>query len=303
MGRPLKIAKSSTIDSGFDNPVGAGNTYGVVGGNTAIAGQQILARVAVAVNGSGSIYAYTSDAVVSGIGTNFSTNLAVGDIVTTVDGTSIGVVSSIGGAISMTTVDSAASTDQIQVNSTAGLVLNGAVVFAASIGGLTAGVVYYVKAIPDGSNFQVSATPGGALIQLSDTTVVTTVTQDTVTLAANAAVAVFAGGYVYSTSENGYIVRQKGKSKYLVTGLTTGRTGACYTSNLADADLTPGKMSITATKADTSTVRLNTVNDYWAVDFTDTGAGNAGVKYVASFNGAAAAPAGTPYAIVDVASS
>ena len=61
-------------------------------------------------------------------------------------------------------------------------------------------------------------------------------------------------------------------------------------------------MSITATKADTSTIRLNTLNDYWGVDFTAV-AGNPGVKYVASFNGAGAAPAGTLYEIVDIESA
>lgn len=303
MGRPLKIAKSSTIDTGFNNPVGSGNTYGVVGGATTIAGQQILARVAIGVTGTGTIYADTGSAVVSGIGTDFATDLAVGSFVGNSAGTAIGFVSSIGGAVTVTTVGSSSISDAIEVDDTSSLVVEGAIVFTASVGGLTAGAVYYVESIVDGTHITVASTATGALLPLSTTTVVTTGTQDTVTLAANAAVAVSNGGYVFSTSENGYIVRQKGKTKYLVTGLTTGRTGACYTANLANAALTPNTMSITATKADTTTTRLSTVNDYWGVDFTDTGAGNVGVKYVASFNGAGAAPAGTTHPIVDVSSS
>lgn len=42
MGRPLKIAKSATIDTGFPQ-----TASGVVGGNTGIAGNQVLARVKI----------------------------------------------------------------------------------------------------------------------------------------------------------------------------------------------------------------------------------------------------------------
>jgi hypothetical protein len=303
MGRPLKIAKSSTIDTGFNNPAGSGSTYGVVGGNTTISGQQILARVAIGVTGTGTIYADTASTVVSGIGTDFTTDLAVGSYVGTTGGTAVGFVSSIGGSVTVTTVGSDATSDAIEVDDTSSLVVEGAIVFAAAIGGLTAGAIYYVESIVDGTHITVASTATGALLPLTTTTVVTTGTQDTITLAAVAGVAVSNGGYVFATSENGYIVRQKGKTKYLVTGLTSGLTGACYTADLADAALTPNTMSITATLADTSTTRLSTVNDYWGVDFTDTGAGNVGVKYVTSFNGAGAAPAGTTHPIVDVSSS
>lgn len=302
MGRPLKIAKSATIDTGFNNPDGSSSTYGVVGGNTAITGQQILARVAIAVDGAGIMYASTSSAVVSGVGTDFGTDLSVGDVITDAAGNTVGFVSSIGGSISMTTVGSNSGTGEIEVDSTVGLVVEGAVVFGAAIGGLTAGTVYYVENVVDGTHFTVSLTPGGAAETLTTTTVVTSATQDTATLLANAAVMVPGAGYVYASSEDGYIKRQKGKTKYLVVGLTSGRTGSCYTVNLADAALTPGTMSITATKADASTIRLHTVNDYWAVDFAAV-AGNPGVKYIASFNGAGPAPVGSLYAIVDVESA
>lgn len=44
MGKPLKIAKSATVDSGFSNPTG----YGVVGGDTGFASTQLQCRVKVA---------------------------------------------------------------------------------------------------------------------------------------------------------------------------------------------------------------------------------------------------------------
>jgi hypothetical protein len=44
MGRPLKTAKGPGIDTGYDQP------YGVVGGNTGVAGTQILCRVKIGTN-------------------------------------------------------------------------------------------------------------------------------------------------------------------------------------------------------------------------------------------------------------
>lgn len=47
MGRPLKIKESATVDTGFNNPAGASNTYGVVGGLTEATGVEILAYVKI----------------------------------------------------------------------------------------------------------------------------------------------------------------------------------------------------------------------------------------------------------------
>jgi hypothetical protein len=217
MARPLKIAKSATVDIGFNNP--AGNSYGTVGGNTAITGQQILARVVFSVPGVGTITTSTEDANLVGVGTDFTNTLTDGTVVTTVDGTVLGVIDDIANA-----------------NAT----------FA--------------------------------------------------TFAANATANVAGAGFASYKDEPGYIVRQKGKTKYLVQGTTTGIVGQCITANVANASLTPGQMNIVATKADANTVFVKSVNNYWAVDFD-------GNKYVASFNGAAAAPAGTTYPIVDISSS
>lgn len=48
MGRPIKIAKyqgAIPVDTGYNNPDGALNTYGVVGGKTGLTGNQILCQV------------------------------------------------------------------------------------------------------------------------------------------------------------------------------------------------------------------------------------------------------------------
>lgn len=217
MARPLKIAKSATIDSGFNNPVG--NSYGAVGGNTSISGQQLLATVAIGVNGAGTVTVATNSPNINGVGTDFANTMTDGTVVTLADGTVLGVIDDIANA-----------------NAT----------FA--------------------------------------------------TFAANAAASAAGVGYVYATNEAGYVVRQKGKTKYLVTGSASGLTGQCVTANVADASLAPGQMNIVGTLADANTVYLKTVNNHWASDFD-------GTKYVASFNGAASAPVGTPYAIIDVASA
>jgi collagen type VII alpha len=80
-------------------------------------------------------------------------------------------------SISKTTVGSSSGTNQIQVNSTTGLVANVGITFSAAIGGLVANKIYYIKTIVDGANFTVSSTSGGETLSLSTTTVVTTATQ------------------------------------------------------------------------------------------------------------------------------
>lgn len=284
------------VDTYFNNPTGASNTYGVVGGNTAIYGQQIAANVAIGVAGAGTIYSTASSDVVSGVGTDFASTLAVGSWIGSDASTQAGYVATINGIVTVTTASSDSVTDRITVDDSTGLAVGGAIVFAAAIGGLAAGTVYFVQALPTGTTLTVSLTQGGALQPLSTDTVVTTGTQDAVVLVANSAIAMSDSAWYYSTVETGFIIRQKGKSKYLVQGLTSGLIAACYTANLSNAALTPNTMNIVATLVDTSTVRVKTVNDYWASDFSNN-------KYVASFNGAATAPAGTLYPIVDIASS
>lgn len=69
------------------------------------------------------------------------------------------------------------ATNTIQVNSTAGFIINGPITFSASMfGGITPNTVYYIRTIiseasPLGPNeFTISTTPGGAIIALPDDT-------------------------------------------------------------------------------------------------------------------------------------
>ena len=70
--------------------------------------------------------------------------------------------------------------------------------------------------------------------------------------------------------EAGYILRQKGKTKYLVHGTVTGLVGAVYTANVANGSLTPNTMSVIATYDDASTAYVSTVNDYQSEVFPTT---------------------------------
>lgn len=93
---------------------------------------------------------------------------------------------------------------------------------------------------------------------------------------------------------DGWIIRQKGRSKFLVTDGTN--TGICALANLADTALTNDTMTITVTKADTTTVRLAYISNRWGTDYSNN-------HYVLTFNAAGAAPAGTNAALVQVASA
>ena len=129
------------------------------------------------------------------------------------------------------------------------------------------------------------------------------------TFAANAT-ANYEGAFSTATPEAGYIVRQKGKQKYLVTGTTTGLTGACYTANVANTALLANTMTITATYANSSTVKVQSLSDHTAELFTATSGpvatGNIVLQNAnpafATFNNAAVANASNamPYPLVQI---
>lgn len=90
------------------------------------------------------------------------------------------------------------------------------------------------------------------------------------TFDANAAANVVDSSFVYATNEAGFIVRQKGKQKYLVQGTTTGLIGPCYTANLANSALLPNTMSIVATYANAATTLVQSLSDHTVEIFTAT---------------------------------
>jgi hypothetical protein len=92
----------------------------------------------------------------------------------------------------------------------------------------------------------------------------------------------------------GYIIRQKGSKKYLVTDGTN--TGICFLRDEATGALTDDSMTVTITKFDTTTARLANFSDSFGYDFTDTG-------YYLTFNAAAAVPVGGIYEVATVESA
>lgn len=106
----------------------------------------------------------------------------------------------------------------------------------------------------------------GATVYAADGTelgVIDSVTNATAAvLDANALANTDGVGYYYATNEPGFILRQKGKTKYLVQGATTGLVGACWTANVANAALTPNTMNIMANTVTPTTVYVSSLNDY-----------------------------------------
>ena len=66
---------------------------------------------------------------------------------------------------------------------------------------------------------------------------------------------------------DGYIIRQKGSTKYLVSDGTN--TGVCSLVNLTDSNLTDGDMTVTVTLPDSNEVRLKRFSNRFGLDFSD----------------------------------
>jgi hypothetical protein len=313
-------ATIAPVDMYFDNPNGPewpatnANTYSVVGGNTSLYGSQVLCNVAIGQTGTGVLYATDDSNVVGGLGTDLA-NVAADSV--------IQYVAANGAAITLGYVDTATGTANIEIsNATATgnflttvgnaetLYANLPVTITDDIGGLTAGTTYFVKAIPNASAFTVSLTPGGANVGLSDEDAESYALQDTTLLVDDAAANISGASFIYATPEAGYIVRQKGKQKYLVKGTSSGLVGQCYTANVANTAMLPNTMTITATYANAATQLVQSLSDHNTELFTATSGPvatgnivlqNASPAY-ATFNSAIAANAanGQPYPIVTI---
>jgi hypothetical protein len=332
----------NVVDAYFNNPTaGAGfpatnaNTYSVVGGNTAIIGKQVLAQVAIGINGTGTVYSYlaaNTNPSVFGVGTdlaNLATGAAVQVAVANINGstnyTDIGFASATHGNITVAVANTTATGNVIRTSGNAQtLELDMPLTFDASFGGLTSGTTYFVKTVANATAFTVSATQGGDPQAITSNASVTgNAIHNRVVLTANCPIAFSNAAFIYANDEAGYIVRQKGKQKYLVTGSTSGLTAQCFTANLANAALTPNTMSVIATYANSATQTVQTLTDHQGGLFTSdsgpiatgnivlpgqpTGANgfiNA-APIIASFNSAATANAanGQPYPIVTIASA
>jgi hypothetical protein len=303
------------VDSGFNNPAGSANTFSVVGGNTAFFGNQVLANVAIGVNGTGTLFASDTSNVVGGLGTANLASIATNSVIQYADSTgslvTLGYVATATGITTVAITNATATGNFLTTSGNAQtLYANLPVTLNANIGGLTAGTNYFVKAIPNAAAFTVSVTAGGANVALTDATAASNALQDTTLLAANATANISGASYIYATPEAGYIVRQKGKQKYLVQGTSSGLIGQCFTANVANTAMLPNTMTITATYANASTVKVQSLSDHTAELFSSTSGPVATGNIVlanadpafGTFNTAAAANAtdGQPYPIVTI---
>jgi hypothetical protein len=264
------------VDSGFSNPDGSNTatnstTYGVVGGNTAIAGKQVLTRVAIGINGTGTLYGDTGNLNVYGSGTDFANTLSVGSAIQVAsaninggaDYTNVGFVGTNTGYITVAVANTNATGNVIRTSGNAQTLFVGApVVFDANTGGLVTGSTYFVKTIANASAFTVSNTQYGATTAITTGTDTANARIDVTVLAVEPPANFVGASFVYANDEAGFIVRQKGKTKYLVTGGTTGLTAQCFTANVANTALTPNTMSIISTNAASGTNYVSSVNDY-----------------------------------------
>jgi hypothetical protein len=272
-------ASVGVVDAYFNNPDGGAgfpatnaNTYGVVGGNTSIIGSQVLPRVAIGVNGIGTIYGDTGNLNVYGAGTDFANTLSVGSAVQILQPTgtpglttpiNVGFVATNTGYITVAVANTNATGNVIRTSGNAQTLFVGApVVFDANTGGLVTGTTYFVDTIANASAFTVSTSQYGPQKAVTTGTDTANATIDVTVLAANSTANYAGTSFVYANDEAGFILRQKGKTKYLVQGGTTGLVAQCYTANVGNTALTPNTMNILSTDAASGTAYVSSVNDY-----------------------------------------
>ena len=272
-------ASFNVVDAYFNNPEGGAgfpsnnaNTYGVVGGNTAIVGSQVLPQVAIGISGVGTIYGDTANLNVYGAGTDFANTLSVGSAIQILQPNGIpgqttpvnvGFVGTNTGYITVAVANTNATSNVIRTSGNAQTLFVGApVVFDANTGGLVTGTTYFVDAIANASAFTVSTSQYGPQKAVTTGTTAANATIDVTVLAANSTANYAGTSFVYANDEAGFILRQKGKTKYLVQGGTTGLIAQCYTANVANTALTPNTMNILSTDAASGTAYVSSVNDY-----------------------------------------
>jgi hypothetical protein len=77
-----------------------------------------------------------------------------------------------------------------------------------------------------------------------------------------------------NSEADGYIIRQKGRKKFLVSDGTN--EGVCVVSDLNDSSLTDDTMTITCYDSGSSAIRLEYLTNKWALDFS-------GNRYLVNF--------------------
>ena len=181
----------------------------------------------------------------------------------------LGTVSALA-VVSTPTASSDATTDLITVTATGAFDLDAPIWFGADIGGLTASTTYFVKTIDSGTTFSVSATRSGTALALTSTTVVSTANIEKLTLGAVSTFTKSAySGIQGAADEAVYILRQKGKRKYLVSNGPETRQGICTLVKKAQADLLAGEMSIEGTYDNAGVTYIESISDVNGLPFDD----------------------------------
>jgi len=236
MPSKLKIVKTNAaavpdglVDSGFNNPDGSSNTYGIVGGATSITGEQILPRVAIAKPAvSGTLYTTAGNATAYGMVTNLSflsANSAVGYVDSTGSTVDLGKVSGSVPSGILLAITNTVATGSFIVTSGNAQTSGGAgtpVWFDTTFNAISVNTPYYIKSVANATHFTVSTTLGGPAVAVTTQNGITAnLNQQPLTLAANATETVADQPFVYADNAAGYILRQRGKRKFLVADGTT----------------------------------------------------------------------------------
>ena len=294
------------VDYAFNNPnnsntsapSGSTQSFGVVGGNTAQYGKQTLVAVAIGQNGEGGL------ATDSGSSQFFASvdslaNIAAGTViqanVANINGTStdlvtLGTVATVDAGVLLAITNTVATGNFIVTSGDTADLSDGVFWFDTSFGPIVNNTPYYLGTVANTTHFTVLANPSGPNVPMTTINGITSnLNQHTGNFAANATTTYATPvNYVYANEEAGFIVRQKGKTKYLVQGATSGLQAQCYTANVANAALLPNSMSITATTAAPATVYVQSLNDYQSQLFATTvadGSFTPGTKYVVYYAG------------------
>jgi hypothetical protein len=272
------------IDYAFNNPNNS-NTSAPV--SVAI-GQNGLGQLATD-SGSSQFFASVDPLTNITAGTVIQANVANINGIST-DLVTLGTVNSVDSGLLLAITNTVATGNFIVTSGNAQTLASGAVWFDTSFGNIKFNTPYYLGTVANATHFTVLSSPGGANVPLSTLNGITSnLNQHTGNFSTNAA-ATYAvpTSYVFANEEAGYIVRQKGKTKYLVTGSTSGLTAQCYTANVANAALLPNTMSITATTSTPSTVYVQSLSDYQSQLFATTvadGSFTPGTQYVIYYSG------------------
>lgn len=294
------------VDYAFNNPnnsntsapSGSTQSFGVVGGNTAQYGKQTLVAVAIGQNGGGGL---TTD---SGSSQFFASvdslaNIAAGTViqanVANINGTStdlvtLGTVATVDAGVLLAITNTVATGNFIVTSGDTADLSDGVFWFDTSFGPIVNNTPYYLGTVANTTHFTVLANPSGPNVPMTTIDGITSnLNQHTGNFATNATTTYATPvNYVYANEEAGFIVRQKGKTKYLVQGSTSGLQAQCYTANVANAALLPNSMSITATTSAPATVYVQSLNDYQSQLFATTVAPGSlvtGTQYVIYYSG------------------